>query len=184
MAIEQFADGIEPDNPHAVIWRFMELWKLRDLLDSGQLYFRRSDKLEDADEGVPSKEFARQALGLNPYDINDIQKLNHDLGSTTQFRQAFYINWWYLFDRETAAMWAKYGRDGVAVVSRYSLLKTRQPGPSQAGLRPAGNPARRSEAADCPLHADHRNRGHTECRRRHARGSGNSDEGSRTCGAG
>jgi len=123
MAVEQFTDGIEPQDPDAVIWRFMELWKFRDLLDSGQLYFRRSDKLEDVDEGVPPEEFARQALGLNPYDINDIQKLNHDLGSTAQFRQAFYINCWYLFDHETAAMWSKYGRDGVAIVSRYSLLR-------------------------------------------------------------
>lgn len=123
MAVEQFTDGIEPDDPEAVVWRFMELWKFRDLLESGRLYFRRADKLEDVDEGVPPKEFARQALGLNPYDINDIQKLNHDLGSTAQFRQAFYINCWYLFDHETAAMWAKYGRDGVAIVSRFVLLK-------------------------------------------------------------
>jgi hypothetical protein len=123
MAVEQFTDGIEPDDPNAAIWRFMELWKFRDLLATGQLFFRRSDKLEDVDEGVPSEEFARQALGLNAYDINDIQKLNHDLGSTAQFRQAFYINCWYLFDQETAAMWAKYGRSGVAIVSRYSLLK-------------------------------------------------------------
>ena len=123
MAVEQFTDGIEPDHPDAVIWRFMELWKFRDLLNTSQLYFRRSDKLEDVDEGMPPEEFARQALGLNPYDIDDIQKLNHDLGSTAQFRQAFYINCWYLFDHETAAMWAKYGRDGVAIVSRYSLLR-------------------------------------------------------------
>ena len=73
MAVEQFTDGIEPDDPEAVVWRFMELWKFRDLLESGQLYFRRSDKLEDVDEGVPPKEFARQALDLNSYDINDIQ---------------------------------------------------------------------------------------------------------------
>jgi len=123
MPVEQFTDGVEPDDSDGAIWRFMELWKFHDLIDSGQLFFRRSDKLEDVDEGVPPEEFARQALGLNPYDINDIQKLNHDLGSTAQFRQAFCINCWYLFEHETAAMWAKYGHDGVAIVSRYSLLK-------------------------------------------------------------
>jgi hypothetical protein len=96
----------------------------RDLIETGQLYFRRSDKLDDEHEGIPPEEFARQSLGLNAYDINDIQKLNNDLGSTAQFRQAFYINCWYLFDQETVGMWANYAKDGVAIVSRYSLLKT------------------------------------------------------------
>jgi hypothetical protein len=124
MPVEKFTEGIEPDDPDAVIWRFMPLDRFVDLLESGQLYFRRSDKLDDEHEGLPTAEFTRLSLGLNRYDINDIQKLNHDLGTTAQFRQAFYINCWYLFDQETAAMWARYGKDGVAIVSRYSLLKT------------------------------------------------------------
>jgi hypothetical protein len=124
MSVEQFTEGIEPDDPEAIIWRFMPLERFRDLVETGQLYFRRSDKLEDEHEGLPSVEFARLALNLNRYDINDIHTLNNDLGSTAQFRQSFYINCWHLFDQETAAMWAKYGRDGVAIVSRYSLLKT------------------------------------------------------------
>src|SRR5947208_3336515 len=33
MAIEQFTKGIEPEDPNAAIWRFMELWKFRDLLE-------------------------------------------------------------------------------------------------------------------------------------------------------
>lgn len=123
MPVESFTEGIEPDDPEAVIWRFMPFARFRDLVETRELYFRRSDKLDDEHEGLPSAEFARLALNLNRYDINDIQTLNNDLGSTAQFRQAFYINCWHLFKEETAAMWARYGKDGVAVVSRYSLLK-------------------------------------------------------------
>ncbi len=121
MAVDNFIDGIEPASPNAVIWRFMELWKFEDLL-TGQLYFRRSDKLADIDEGMPPEEFARKSLGLD--DINDVRALDGDLGTTAQFRQAFYINCWYLFDEEPAGMWANYGKDGVAIVSKYSLFKT------------------------------------------------------------
>jgi hypothetical protein len=124
MPVEKFTEGIEPNDLDAVIWRFMPFERFVDLLESGQLYFRRSDKLDDEHEGLPPAEFARLSLGLNRYDINDVRTLNHDLGTTAQFRQAFYINCWYLFDQETATMWAQYGRNGVAIVSRYSLLKT------------------------------------------------------------
>jgi hypothetical protein len=123
MSVEQFTEGIEPANLDAAIWRFMPMERFKDLIETGELYFRRSDKLDDEHEGLPPAEFARLALNLNRYDINHIQTLNNDLGSTAQFRQSFYINCWHLFDEETAGMWARYSRDGVAIVSRYSLLK-------------------------------------------------------------
>jgi hypothetical protein len=34
-----------------------------------------------------------------------------------------YITCWYLYDQETLKMWEGYGQDGVAIVSRYDLLK-------------------------------------------------------------
>ena len=104
MSVEQFTEGIEPDDPDAIIWRFMTLERFKDLLESRQLYFRRSDKFEDEHEGLPSEEFARLSFNLNRYDIDDIQKLNNDLGSTAQFRHAFYTNCWHLFSEETARM--------------------------------------------------------------------------------
>lgn len=123
MAVELFTEGLEPDDSDAPVWRFMDFGKFKDLMETRELYFRRSDKLSDEHEGLPPEEFTRLSLRLDRYDIGDNEKLNHDLGSTAQFRQAFYLNCWYLFNEETAGMWARYGKDGVAVVSRYSLLK-------------------------------------------------------------
>ena len=122
MPVEKFVEGIEPQDPAAPIWRFVELWKLDDLVRTGELYFRRADKLNDEHEGLPPAAY-EQVLGLNPYDINDIRERNNDIGAIAQFRQAFYVNCWYLFDDETARMWAGYGKDGVAIVSRYDRLK-------------------------------------------------------------
>lgn len=122
MAVELFVDGLEPKNPDAVVWRFLDLWKFEHLLTSGTMYFRRSDKLEDDHEGLPPEEY-EHVLGLNRYDINDIRERDHAIGSIAQFRQAFYISSWHLFTQETARMWAQYGKDGVAIVSRYRPLK-------------------------------------------------------------
>lgn len=123
MPVEMFTDGLEPEDKDAVIWRFMELWKFKDLMNTGELYFCRADLFDDESEGLPPERYVH-VLGLSRFDIHDIQELNNHLGSLAQFREAFFINCWYLFDQETAAMWKKYGQDGVAICSRYSLLKT------------------------------------------------------------
>lgn len=59
----------------AVIWRFMDLCKFRDLIASEELYFRRADLFSDKSEGLPPEEYARRVLGLDPYDINDCVRL-------------------------------------------------------------------------------------------------------------
>ena len=122
MGVPNFTEGMSPADSNAAIWRFMELWKFRDLLESGRLYFRRADRLEDDHEGMPPEQWMCTALDYNKYDLRDIHKLDHDLGSLAQFRQSYYLNCWYLFDEERAGMWSKYGHDGVAIVSTYALL--------------------------------------------------------------
>jgi hypothetical protein len=49
--------------------------------------------------------------------------LNH-IGSDAQFREGFYVSCWHLFRDESCEMWKEYGREGVAITSRYQLLKS------------------------------------------------------------
>ena len=122
MPVTTFVDDPEPTDPRSCIWRYVEFWKLRDLVQTGQLYLRRADKLEDEHEGLPPIEYER-VLNRSTFDLNDIRKRDHDIGSLAQFRQSFYVSCWHLHVGETATMWARYGKDGVAIVSRYDLLK-------------------------------------------------------------
>lgn len=122
MPVETFVDDPEPDDASAEIWRYVDLWKLKDLLDTGQLYLRRADKLDDEQEGLPPSAYEK-VLRLSKYDLNDILERDHYIGQMAQFRQGFYVNCWHLQVEETAAMWARYGHDGVALISRYDLLK-------------------------------------------------------------
>ncbi len=122
MPVTPFVDDPEPPDARSPIWRYIEFWKLQDLVQTRQLYFRRSDKLEDENEGLPPSEYER-ALNLSKFDLNDIRERDHKIGSLAQFRQSFYVNCWHIDLGETATMWARYGKDGVAIVSRYDLLK-------------------------------------------------------------
>ena len=122
MPVETFVDDPEPNDPRSSIRRYVEFWKLKDLVETGRLYLRRADKLNDEHEGLPPIEYER-VLNLNRFDLNDIRQRDHDIGSLAQFRQSFYVNCWHLDIEETAMMWARYGKDGLAIVSRYDLLK-------------------------------------------------------------
>jgi hypothetical protein len=122
MPVIPYANRLEPADD-AVIWRYMDLRKFRDLMASEELYFRRADLFMDKSEGLPPEEYALRVLGLNPYDIGDRAKLNNHLGSLAQHRESYYVSCWYLFQEETLNMWEQYGHDGVAVCSRYDLLK-------------------------------------------------------------
>lgn len=122
MPVTTFVDDPEPTDPSSSIWRYIEFWKLKDLVQTRQLYLRRSDKLEDEHEGLPPSEYER-VLNLSRLEFNDIRERDHVIGSLSQFRQSFYVNCWHLQIEETATMWARYGKDGVAIVSRYDLLK-------------------------------------------------------------
>jgi hypothetical protein len=107
----------------AVIWRFLDLRKFRDLMANQELYFRRADLFDDQSEGLPSEQYVRRVLGLDPYDIKDQVALNNHLGSLAQSREMHFITCWHLYRKEDLAIWEQYGHDGVAVTSKYGLLK-------------------------------------------------------------
>lgn len=98
-------------NPSARIWRYMNFTKFVYLLDTGCLYFRRSDKLEDRFEGsTPKPNFYFQGERHSDF--------------IKQFRRYVAINCWHINTRESAAMWQLYGKgkSGIAIQSTYERL--------------------------------------------------------------
>ena len=124
MPIETYPDQLEPTNPEVVIWRFMKMARFADLVKTGELYFRRADLFNDEHEGLPPEEYLCYCFGLDRLLLSDRRTLDDHLGNLAQFRESFYINCWHLFRSETDKMWSEYGNDGVAICSRYSLLKS------------------------------------------------------------
>lgn len=122
MPVTPFVDEPEPADARASIWRYVEFWKLENLLQTKQLYFCRADKFSDEQEGLPPSEY-EHVLNLCKSDFDDIRERDHAIGSLAQFRQHFYVNCWHLHTEESIAMWRRYGKDGVAIASRYDLLK-------------------------------------------------------------
>jgi hypothetical protein len=120
MPIERYPqDDLQPGSDDAVIWRFMPFNRFVEVMRTGELYFCRSDKFEDEHEGLPTEEYARYVCA----NMGPGHDLDNTIGDLVQQKEAYFISCWYLFDHETARMWGKYGKDGVAICSRYGLLK-------------------------------------------------------------
>jgi hypothetical protein len=124
VGLESYPDQLEPENQEVEIWRFMKFTRFTDLVTSSELYFCRADRFEnDKREGLPPQELLAM-LGFHPLDINDRRKLADYMGNLAQNRESFYVSCWHLFREETLKMWREYGDQGVAICSRYSLLKS------------------------------------------------------------
>jgi hypothetical protein len=125
MTVETYPDQLDPESQDVAIWRFLKMAKFRDLMATGELYFCRADLFKnDEREGLPPAKYLPALLGLNLLLLRDRQALDHQIGSIAQFRESFYISCWHLFRNETDKMWKEYGEDGVAICSRYRLLKS------------------------------------------------------------
>src|SRR6266496_3553341 len=110
MPIVQHYACTEPE-PEAVICRFMDFPKFRDLFASEELYLRRVDLFKDDDpwEALPSDEYVRKVLGLTRYDLKDELALNSDQAFNRQFSENQYLQCWQMFEGETLQMWGRYG---------------------------------------------------------------------------
>jgi hypothetical protein len=115
MPIERLPDSLEPDDTNAALWRFVNFDKFSDLIATQELHFCRADLFDDDQEGMPPDEFMRGYF-------YPITRDDH-LGSSAQFREAFFVSCWHLFVEETATMWHRFGKNGVAVCTQYSLLQ-------------------------------------------------------------
>ena len=87
-----------------------------------ELHFCRADLLGDDNEGLPPESIVPD-LNLNPLDVRDALTIDHYIGVLAQRRRSSFVNCWYLSTEPTAAMWQEYGEQGVAIASRYCLLK-------------------------------------------------------------
>ena len=123
---------VQPVEPSATIWRYMDLPKLVALLATEALYFPRLDQLEDPFEGSLSKEeyehwkhmaAEAESNGTIP-DRWKGQYLDRLLANARRARRAIYVNCWHVSNSESEAMWRLYSPSGygVAIQSTYTAL--------------------------------------------------------------
>jgi hypothetical protein len=74
--------------------------------------------------GIPPENFIRRVTRPQRYEVKDETQLSDQMGTLAQDREAFYVSCWHLHRHETVEMWKDFAKDGVAICSRYDLLKS------------------------------------------------------------
>lgn len=114
------------------VWRYIDLSKLIDFLQTGSLHFATASTLGDPYEGaypLGSKIARENAIRAGdpkyPQELIDMELKNEIINN----RNGAYINCWHASAIESAAMWKLYATGGgsVALQSTYNKLRDAVP---------------------------------------------------------
>lgn len=109
--------GKNGDEQNPVIWRYMDFAQLVHLLENGELFFPRADRLDDPYEGTLPKEHREVRKDSAPDDWAD--------ELLPRFRKICkkhtFLSCWHINNSESAAMWDLYldADHGVCIQSTY-----------------------------------------------------------------
>jgi len=110
--------GLTPSN---ILWRYMDLGKFIDLLESRSLRLSRADTFSDKFEGsfTPSLKL----LIEKAYDENGLQMTYREFKD--KLRERIYINCWCNRKTDSIAMWKLYGQsdNAIAVTTTVSRIR-------------------------------------------------------------
>ncbi len=106
------------------IWRYMDFWKLLNLLETKSLYFSNSDNLGDNNEGRIPQFILKRMLEEDKVRGNKDNETTNRL-LENKLRKSHLISSWCYSERESFAMWKMYAKDktGIAIETDFGSLK-------------------------------------------------------------
>jgi hypothetical protein len=140
--IEQHESFQPPSDPNVPLWRYMDLAKFLNLIQTGKLYFPRADLLGDPFEGSMTFATVRaweEALTneetrsrvFPDMSADDARRMREQMARfyRDNVRESF-VSCWHAAQHESAAMWSLYGRSGEAIAVQTTFEKLAREFPS------------------------------------------------------
>ena len=126
-----------PPHGSTTIWRYMSVARLNELLRQKELSFARLDKFDDAHEGWLSVEIVKHSLDKIEAELGTEQRhVWADVLTNPRFngRKDHAASCWFIQEQDSAMMWERYGRGGVAIRSTVGALSSALVEPQDAEL--------------------------------------------------
>lgn len=100
---------LTPDHS-TIVWRYVDLEKFEDILNSRKLYFCRTDNMEDPMEGL--------------FQLKDYERTKEMFKSMPLSKKFYFINCWHMSPSQSDGMWKLYTKNrlGVAIKSTVGKL--------------------------------------------------------------
>jgi hypothetical protein len=114
--------------PSEILWKYMDLWKFKEMLENSALYFSRQDRFDDPFEGRFTK---ANATGLSTTEqafYNAYPKISRSQSEAKKqyetHRHCVFISCWHRNTKESQEMWRAYttGPESVVVTTSAKAL--------------------------------------------------------------
>jgi len=132
----------QPHDPDVALWRYMDLFKFRNLAQTGRLFMPNARAFGDQLEGsTPQGEIDRRASWIANAQTDEQRataKHNHNFYTemSRKLRALYFVSCWHMNQFENEVMWNAYTRpeDGVAIRVSYTDLQQSLPRWVQMGV--------------------------------------------------
>lgn len=111
----------EIEDPDTVLWRYVDLYRYLDLLQTGELHLARADQMEDPWEGSFSAVNVAMRPELYGEHWEGMSQAREPLYKHS--RTHTYLNCWYMGIHESYAMWKLYDAAGKGVAIRTTAAR-------------------------------------------------------------
>lgn len=102
------------------IWRYLDLPKVIDLLETKKLFLTRTDRFDDVWDGL----LPNAIVDFLRYALSPMGGVDAFRNIDTAFRKMNFVSCWHRNDVESAALWSLYaGKAGVAIQSTVGRLR-------------------------------------------------------------
>ena len=109
---------IEPPDD-AILWRYQRIDKFRSFVKESALHFAYLQKLDDPREGTLTSAMVRAVKDF--WVVSNKERKLEDVNAIQ--RRLVAVNCWHWDDYENSLMWSSYAHPGVAIKTRFDLLK-------------------------------------------------------------
>lgn len=122
----------QPADTKVALWRYLDWFKFKWLVESSRLYMPSVKDFPDQLEGTaPQGEvdwWESSVRAASSPEQRDIIIMNRDkmLAFTKMFRPHYYVSCWHMNDAENTRMWHEYTQGPTSVAIRTTLPKLRQ----------------------------------------------------------
>ena len=113
-----------PSRSPQQLWRYLPADRLKDILKSGEIYFRRITSLEDAREGTLTTRTRNQlAAQFQSQQALSVAAAHAEVDVYLKVQENLYVNCWHMNDHESYLMWRAYANRGYAILTTFERLR-------------------------------------------------------------
>ena len=120
----KYHEQFHTPNNETVIWKYMDLFKFLDLINSNELFMLRTDLFTDKSDGLNRNTFEHYnelLPSVSPFIPENFGSIQMQINE--KVRKGSYVNCWHINNYESSVMWDAYSNSNGGVAIKTTISK-------------------------------------------------------------